>query len=131
MPKLIALLITGIGVSPFAFASVFKHVADRAEVDDFPGFPECDVFRFGFPQFSGEGDLGLIIHRLFGKTKERVAVDGLLDFLYGFIGYVPYQRNTPDLCSKIRVQRFEVQTSHGWLRIQTSSISVRTSPSPR
>ena len=131
MPKLIALLITGIGVSPFAFASVFKHVADRAEVDDFSGFPECDVFRFRFPQFSGEGDLGLIIHRLIGKTKERVGIDGLLDFLYGFIGYFPYQRNTPDLCSKIRVQRFEVQTSHGWLRIQTSSISVRASPSPR
>ena len=113
MPKLVALLITGIGVSPVAFASVFNHVADRAEVDDFPGFPECDVFRFGFPQFSGEGDLGLIIHRLFGKTKEREGIDGLLDFLYGFIGYFPYQRNTPDPCSKIWVQRFEVQTSHG------------------
>ena len=113
MSKLVALLITGIGVSPVAFASVFKHVADAAELDDLSGFPECDVFRFGFPQFSGEGDLGLIIHRLIGKTKERVGVDGLLDFLYGFIGYFPYQRNTPDLCSKIRVQRFEVQTSHG------------------
>ena len=54
MPKLVALLITGIGVSPVAFASVFKHVADRAEVDDLSGFPECDVFCFGFPQFSGE-----------------------------------------------------------------------------
>ena len=51
MPKLVALLITGIGVSPVEFASVFKHVADRAEVDDFPGFTQCDVFRFGFPSF--------------------------------------------------------------------------------
>ena len=54
MPKLVALLITGIGVSPVAIASVFKYVADRAEVDDLSGFPECDVFCFGFPQFSGE-----------------------------------------------------------------------------
>ena len=69
MPKLIALLITGIGVSLVAFASVFKHVADRAEVDDFLGFPECDVLRFGFPQFAGEGDLSLIIHRLIDETK--------------------------------------------------------------